>query len=259
MTDEERRVAREARRQERLAAREAALDAKRAENAAKRAAIIAARQEAELEAREARASAASASAAAALRLRQLARVEEVDGLPRVLLIGDSISMGYTLEVRRLLPEANVQRIPNNGSDTGTDLGRIPGWLAGFGDKPWDVIHYNSGIHDAIQSDGAPRVSLEQYAANLRQILILLKATGAKLIFATTTPAPAGDPRYGDHVAYNDVAVPIMQENGVAIDDLYSLVAPRFEELAAPNNVHFLPASYDTVLAPAVAASISEQL
>lgn len=45
-----------------------------------------------------------------------APITDTPGLPRVLLIGDSISMGYTLPVRDLLKgRANVHRIPENGT------------------------------------------------------------------------------------------------------------------------------------------------
>ena len=48
----------------------------------------------------------------------LAPIKDDPKLPRVLLIGDSISMGYTLPVRKLLDgKANVHRIPDNGGPT----------------------------------------------------------------------------------------------------------------------------------------------
>lgn len=44
-------------------------------------------------------------------------IKDAPGLPRVLLIGDSISIGYTEPVRmELAGKANVHRIPTNGSD-----------------------------------------------------------------------------------------------------------------------------------------------
>ena len=47
----------------------------------------------------------------------LAQIQDTPGLPRVLLIGDSISIGYTLPVRRLLAgKANVHRIAVNAND-----------------------------------------------------------------------------------------------------------------------------------------------
>ena len=51
-------------------------------------------------------------------------------LPNVLLIGDSISIGYTLPVRvALMGEANVFRIPENG---GQRLEASRGWISGLG-------------------------------------------------------------------------------------------------------------------------------
>src|SRR5438552_10306989 len=74
-----------------------------------------------------------------------AAVKDDPALPRVLLIGDSISIGYTVPVRRLLKgQANVHRIPENGGPTSNGLKKIDSWL---GDKKWDVIHFNWGLHD----------------------------------------------------------------------------------------------------------------
>src|SRR5436190_23822776 len=64
-------------------------------------------------------------------------------LPRVLLIGDSISMGYTVPVQNLLKgKANVHRIPENGGPTTNGLAKLETWL---GEHKWDVIHFNWGL------------------------------------------------------------------------------------------------------------------
>src|SRR5262245_2767243 len=66
-------------------------------------------------------------------------------LPRVLLVGDSISIGYTLPVRTLLKgKANVHRVPENGGPTTNGLAKLSAWL---GNGKWDVIHFNFGLHD----------------------------------------------------------------------------------------------------------------
>jgi hypothetical protein len=50
-------------------------------------------------------------------------------LPRVLLIGDSISIGYTPAVKELLRGiANVHRIPDNGGATTLALTLLDEWL-----------------------------------------------------------------------------------------------------------------------------------
>src|SRR6266581_9124682 len=106
------------------------------------------------------------------------------GLPRVLLIGDSISIGYTATVRKELSgKANVHRIPENGADTANGLKKIDEWL---GDGRWDVIHFNWGLHDLkVTADGGRQVPLEVYEKNLQVLVARLKKTGARLVWATT--------------------------------------------------------------------------
>jgi lysophospholipase L1-like esterase len=189
-------------------------------------------------------------------------VKEVPGLPRVLLIGDSISIGYTLEVRKLLEgKANVQRIPVNGGATEYGLANMKKWL---GSGKWDVVHFNFGLHDSKRSSETEfRASRDQYAENLRKLVSLMKPTGARLIFATTTPVPNGgvlSPTrvFDDIQARNEIARRVMDENGVAIDDLYAVALPRLAEVGRPKDVHFQPQGYE-LLAKAVAASIEAEL
>jgi len=173
----------------------------------------------------------------------VAPIQDVPGLPRVLLIGDSISMGYTLPVRKLLEgKANVHRIPQNGGPTKNGIANIDKWL---GTGKWAVIHFNHGIHDVkVMPDGKNQVEPAAYEANLRTIVAKLKATGARLIFALTTPIPdnlrSGERRFSSEVAYNAIASEVMQDNGVAINDLYGCVKPRFAEFQIPKDLHYKP-------------------
>lgn len=181
-------------------------------------------------------------------------------LPNVLLIGDSISIGYTMDVRELLKgEANVFRpcTPDgtkvvNCSDTSTGLDKLAEWL---GDKKWAVIHFNWGLHDLkymAPGEGKRKTVLdkakgkqvrpvEEYAKNLDEIVTRLKATGAKLIFATTTLVPEGEPGRvaGDDVKYNAAALDVMKRQGVAIDDLHAITKGFAPEMfSKPGNVHY---------------------
>ena len=134
-------------------------------------------------------------------------------LPRVLLIGDSISVGYTLPVRALLQgKANVHRILENGGSTSRGLEKLQSWL---GDGKWDVIHFNWGLHDLKYMDdkgkyvtpdqGKQVAPLPEYESNLRKLVARMKATGAKLIWATITPIPDGElqpgRKFGDEAEY----------------------------------------------------------
>lgn len=197
-----------------------------------------------------------------------AQVEDVPGLPRVLLIGDSISMGYTLKVRELLKgKANVHRPPENCFDSANGNKKLDTWL---GSGKWDVIHFNFGLHDNKYLDekgaltavekGKVVATPEQYGKNLREFVARAKKTGATLIYATTTPVPAkSNGRVeGSEVAYNAEGAKVMREAGVAVNDLRSFVAKHADAQQLPNNVHFTPKGYDQ-LAEVVAKEIERAL
>lgn len=178
-------------------------------------------------------------------------------LPKVLIIGDSISMGYTVPVQRLLAgKADVHRIPANGGPTSRGVANLDKWL---GDGDWDVIHFNWGIHDLKHMpDGKRQVEPADYEKNLRALVARLKETGAKLIWAATTPIPAPplkpERTFGEVGEYNAIAAKIMKENGIPTDDLHAHMLPRFAELHKPQDLHYLPEGYE-FLAEKVAAQI----
>lgn len=195
-------------------------------------------------------------------------IEDAPGLPRVLLIGDSISIGYTLPVRALFRgSANIHRPPVNCSSTVEGLASIEEWL---GAQRWDVIHFNFGLHDLKYVDaqgrmvapdqGRQRVPLEAYARNLRTLVARLKKSGARLVWCATTPVPKGAHGRvaGSEGDYNRAARKVMEENGVAVDDLHAFAAARLAEIQLPRNVHFTP-SGSAQLAECVAASIRAAL
>jgi GDSL-like Lipase/Acylhydrolase family len=194
----------------------------------------------------------------------LVPVTDVAGLPRVLLIGDSISMGYTIPVRTLLADkANVHRPLMNCGHTATGLAQIDTWLAtGGADKKWDVIHFNWGLHDLkyiddkgdiadVATPGAKQqISPEDYRKNLTALTERLKATGAKLIWRNTTPVPEGTKgRIANaEQAYNKIAAEVMTAAGVPTHDLASFVTANQSKYQLPANVHFSPEGSDALAA-----------
>jgi lysophospholipase L1-like esterase len=202
-----------------------------------------------------------------------APVQDIAGLPRVLIIGDSISIGYQPALREALKgKANVHRPATNCGPTTRGVEQIEQWLAA--DSPngekWDVIHFNFGLHDVRHFDdqgkaaeanvGHRQVGESDYEKNLELLVSRMKKTGAKLIFALTTPVPPNSPGRvpGDEVRYNEIARRVMQKDGVAIDDLYSFALPRLAEIQLPANVHFKPEG-SKELANQVAAGILKAL
>jgi hypothetical protein len=176
-----------------------------------------------------------------------------ESLPNVLLLGDSISIGYMLDVRKQLSgQANVWRPAANCGPTTRGLESLEKWI---GDRKWDLIHFNFGLHDLKfmgpggQNLADPtaqgshyQVPIEQYRANLTKIAKRLKATGATVIWCETTPVPKGAKGRipGDAKQYNKVAAQVMEQVGeIQINHLYDFARTEAEQKKA--NVHYTPA------------------
>jgi len=198
-------------------------------------------------------------------------------LRNVLILGDSISIGYTPYVQTMLAYlAEVKRPvlgngdPENCEGTSKAIQNLKRWL---GDTEWDVIHFNFGLYDLMhidpntgegsQNQGDPvQADLKEYKKNLTQIVETLKTSDADLIFATTTPypdqleGPLCDPGMAEK--YNREAIKIMNKNNITINDLYTFAKPRLEEIQLPNNIHFNDLGYRE-LGEKVIARITEAL
>lgn len=199
---------------------------------------------------------------------------EQAGLPRVLLLGDSISIGYTVPVRKELQgKAAVFRPAVNCQHTGFGLENVKRWL---GTNRWDVIHFNWGIWDThlLDAKGALihtadeskstvplhiRYTPEHYRTNLTALVKSLQGSGARLIWASSTPIMSRTgARFEDIRIRNDVAAEIMKENGIPVNDLYAFSLPHAAEWQTPDKVHFNAAGNEQ-LGRRVAASILEAL
>lgn len=179
-------------------------------------------------------------------------VKDDPSLPRVLLIGDSVSRGYTQAARSaLVGKANVHRAPANCGPTTSGLKNIEAWL---GDGKWDVIHFNFGIHDRS-------VPVADYTARLEELVERLQATGATLVWASTTPIP-DKPEAGQTAASivekNAAAAAVMEKHGIGIDDLHTFITPHLGDVQPPADVHFTEPGYE-LLGGQVAASILDAL
>ncbi|TJY44528.1 hypothetical protein E5161_03900 [Cohnella pontilimi] len=147
-------------------------------------------------------------------------------MKRVLLLGDSIRMGYEPLVRQGLEGlAEVVAPEENGRFAKHTLWGVNLWMRDLG-KP-DIIHWNNGLWDLHHE--APMVealtSLDEYIGQMKRILNELQRTGANIIFATTTPIPPdGVGRSNAEIdLYNAAVVEVMDANGVEVNDLNRLV------------------------------------
>jgi len=167
---------------------------------------------------------------------------------QVLIIGDSISIGYFEPTKALLePTAQVYHNPGNAQHTAHGLAQLDTWL---GETKWDVIHFNHGLHDlkyvdekggrVLPTQGKQQIPIGDYTRNLDELAKRLKKTGAHLIFATTTPVPQGAHGRvpGDAKRYNDAALAIMRKHRIPVNDLYTFALPRLDAIQRPRDVHF---------------------
>ncbi len=211
-------------------------------------------------------------AACALFLLSLTASLGAKDLPKALLIGDSISIGYTPHVVAAL-KGKVQVIHHRGNaqHTGTGLKMLDRWV---GETQWDVIHFNWGLWDLCyrhpqskeqgrrdKKRGTLTTPLDQYEKNLDRLAGRLKKTKAKLIWAHTSTVPEGEAgrKSGDDDRYNEAAARVMKKHGIRINDLNSLTDGFPPELfVQPGDVHY-KAEGSKKIGQAVAREISEAL
>jgi len=174
--------------------------------------------------------------------------EKDQSLPQILLIGDStMQHTYAATVEAFDGVASVYFIPVNGGNTKGSVQRIRRWVGG---RRWDLIYFNSGIHDLTRHnekgergpDYPNSVPLVEYAENLQIIADYLKTTGAKLVWRSTTPlGPRAAGRLQtDEAAYNDRATAVMKANGIPIHDVTNSKREELSKLSS-DGVHFTAA------------------
>ncbi|MBQ8510341.1 MAG: SGNH/GDSL hydrolase family protein [Clostridia bacterium] len=186
----------------------------------------------------------------------------------ILLLGDSIRMYYQQKVIDLLGGGyHVSAPTENCRFAAYTLNSLRMWLPSF-PKP-DVIHWNNGLWDTAvlyQEDGC-FTPLPEYIRSLERILRELQKTGARVIFATTTPC---DPRKAalttamppchrneDIRRYNEAAVELMRRERMEINDLYAVVNENIPAYVSEDMIHPTEEG-KRVLAEAVVRKIREK-
>ncbi len=175
-----------------------------------------------------------------------------DQVKNVLIIGDSISIGYSPFIQKALaPGINVEHNPGNGGSTIRGVANIEKWL---GNRQWDVILFNFGLHDLVHKDslnkydvnGQVAVTPEQYRENLILIVAKFKETKASLIFVNTTMVPENSAgrKTEDPAKYNVIALDVMKENNIEVIDLYTLSLSIHPLNSKPGNVHYTEKGYE---------------
>lgn len=178
---------------------------------------------------------------------------------KILIIGDSISIGYTPFVKdNLNNNAIVKHNPGNAQHTGTGLKKIKEWI---GDEDWDIIQINWGLWDLCYRHPDAKVygnrdkikgkitfSLDEYTKNLEKIIQSIKQiSDAKLIFVTTSYIPTNEAgRFSkDAQKYNKVAKRIMKKYNIKINDIYTTSKSIHKKYGkGQDDVHYLKKGYE---------------
>lgn len=166
----------------------------------------------------------------------------------VLLIGDSIRMFYEKDVQMRLGDAYKIYAPKeNCRFSSYVLNSLRFWLTEF-PKP-DIIHFNAGLWDCaiLYSEDGCFIGIESYVDNMKKILRVLQSTGAKVIFATTTPVsdekrdlvgpmpPAH--KNEDIIRYNAAVLNAFKDEDIYINDLFSIMFDNKEKYLSEDMIH----------------------
>jgi len=154
-------------------------------------------------------------------------------MKKVLLIGDSIRMGYDTYTKMAFESSAEVYFPkDNCRFTGYIIRHLHDWKKELKlGNDIDLVHWNAGLwDDLVMLDGKHHTSLDIYKENIYRICNIIKILfpDAKMIFATSTPVQEElftvCKRYNrDTEAYNSAAIEIVKKYGGEINDLYMLM------------------------------------
>jgi lysophospholipase L1-like esterase len=175
-------------------------------------------------------------------------MRKVEHMEQVVLIGDSIRMGYQATVAEALDGvAEVWAPEENGGDSANVLAHLDDWVI---ERQPDVVHLNAGLHDLklpFDSD-THQVPLDDYRRNLETIVQRVHSeTRSALVLATTTPVHQAwhhavkdfDRFESDVDAYNAVLRDVARSAGIDVTDLFGLVTMAGKDrVLQPDGVHF---------------------
>ncbi len=183
-------------------------------------------------------------------------IPEAGAKQSILVMGDSISIGYTPTVRAALSTYDVVHSPCNANDSGFTADHVDEWLASR--DSFEAIVFNNGLHD-IEAGSREHTTPLEYEANLREVAEAVKGKTAHPLFVLTTAVLPGTPRFNndDVIDRNQIAAAVMAEEGIPVLDLYSVSLSIPDEHLSAGNVHYQAAGYET-LGEAVVQSLAQK-
>ena len=188
---------------------------------------------------------------------------------KIVLLGDSIRMGYDKYVKEALAEVAEVYYPNENCRFAQNVLRfLHEWKSKMGaPDDVDLVHWNAGLWDVVELFGDEPLSTPEYYANVipridRRLRMLFPK--AKIVFATSTSAIEGAPgadfnRHDSNIEkYNAIAVSALKNTDTVINDLYTLSASLPAE-AHSDFVHYYTDLGTEMIGGKVLSVICEQL
>lgn len=185
-------------------------------------------------------------------------------MKKIVLIGDSIRMGYQPFVAKKLEEAEVWGPTENCRHSLWALDHFKEWVS---DQKPDVVHFNFGIHDSSPlTDEKHQIILDQYCLCLQRFIEKTKSLGdVKMIWATTTPLYTPEKgvsmiQWSERIEYeidlyNSAALHIVKSEGLIVNDLHEVVVKNdFTKCLCEDGCHMTEFGYN-VIADAVVKTI----
>lgn len=174
-----------------------------------------------------------------------------DARPDILIIGDSISIGYRPKMQITLSTYDVSHNCGNARWSTIGARDIDGWL--FQRPHWDAITFNHGLWDARYDVDTPG---EVYKVNMTIIARKIKLATSKPLFVTTTEILPGTPKRKNHtvIGLNKIAVEVMIAEGIPVLDLYAVSQTIRPFHLNQHNVHYTSTGYEIL-----AKSITDEL
>lgn len=162
-------------------------------------------------------------------------------MKKLLLIGDSVRMNYQpAVVRRLNGIVQICAPQDNARFARYTLWYIREWLGTYGTP--DIVHFNNGMWDVYRHEKNGEIftgDIKDYMTSIEKIYNLIAATGAKIIFATTTPVRDDNPnaKNSDIDRYNAAALSILAHKPVIINDLNLLLRHNTQKYICDDLMH----------------------
>lgn len=194
-------------------------------------------------------------------------------MKKVLLLGDSIRMGYDDYVKELLKDTCevYYDADDNGRFSSYTLWQANQMFRKYG--AFDIVHWNNGYWDMNIEEPmtVPLHPVDEYLHFCKRIIGEIRRNGAEVIYATTlpvlTPGQALDNTgtevtlhyHNDWVVtYNEAAVKLMNEEHVAVNDLYTLMLEDPHYYKCADSLHLTETGYQRC-AQQIADMIREKL